>query len=120
MDWSTVLTALIAAFFGGGGIGSFFYIKETKRQKRAEADATAAQGWKELAERKLTIIGDKDKKIDELYGVIAELRQEKDELSSEVARLRIFKCVKIGCEVRKPPFGSTEKEYHDDSKGIKE
>lgn len=119
MDWNTILTALIATLFGGGGIGSFFYIKETKRQKRLEADATAAEGWKALAERKLDIIEKKDAKIDELYGIIGSQRQTIDEQSSEIARLRIFKCVKIDCTDRLPPFGSTEKDFdYDNVKGI--
>lgn len=121
MDWGTVITALVAAFFGGGGIGSFFYVKETKRQKRIEADATAAEGWKALAERKLDIIEKKDAKIDELYGIIGSQRQTIDEQSSEIARLRIFKCVKIGCVDRHPPFGSTEKDFdYGNIKGIAE
>lgn len=108
MDWTTILTALASTLIGGGGIWSIFYVGETKRAKRIEADASAASEWQKLAERKLSIIQEKDVKIDELYRTIGELRQAKDDLSSEVARLRVYKCVNIGCEVRKPPFGYNE------------
>lgn len=108
MDWNTIITALASTLIGGGGIWSIFYIGETKRAKRLEADASAAQEWQKLAERKLSIIEQKDAKIDELYQTIAELRQDKDTLSSEVAVLRVYKCVCIGCEQRKPPFGSVK------------
>lgn len=119
MDWSTILTALAATLIGGGGIGSFFYIKETRRQQQAETDATVAAGWKALAERKLDIIESKDAKIDELYSIIADLRQKNDDQSSEIARLRIFKCVKIGCVDREPPFGITENQFdYGNIKGI--
>ena len=107
-DWNTIITALASTLIGGGGIWSIFYIGETKRAKRLEADASAAQEWQKLAERKLSIIEQKDAKIDELYQTIAELRQDKDKLSSEVAVLRVYKCVCIGCEQRKPPFGSVK------------
>lgn len=108
MDWNTIITALASTLIGGGGIWSIFYIGENKRAKKIEADASAAQEWQKLAERKLTIIQDKDAKIDELYRTIADLRQEKDDLSSEVAVLKVYKCVCIGCEQRKPPFGSVK------------
>lgn len=108
MDWSTIITALASTLIGGGGIWSIFYIGETKRAKRLEADASAAQEWQKLAERKLSIIEQKDAKIEELYQTIAQLRQDKDVLSSEVAVLRVYKCECIGCEQRKPPFGSVK------------
>ena len=106
MDWATIITALASTLIGGGGIWSIFYIGETKRVKRLEADASAAMEWQKLAERKLGMIEQKDKKIEELYQMIAELRQDKDNLSSEVAVLRVYKCECIGCEQRKPPFGN--------------
>jgi len=108
MDWNTIITALASTLIGGGGIWSIFYIGENKRAKKIEADASAAQEWQKLAERKLSIIQEKDAKIDELYRTITELRQEKDDLSSEVAVLKVYKCVCIGCEQRKPPFGSAK------------
>lgn len=121
MDWNSILAALAGTLLGGGGIGSFFYIKETRRQRRAETDATVAEGWKALAERKLDIIEKKDAKIDELYGIIGSQRQIIDDQSSEIARLRIFKCVKVGCAHREPPFGVTEKEFnYGNIKGITE
>lgn len=121
MDWATALTALAAALLGGGGIGSMFYVKETRRLKRAEADKTAAESWRQLAERKLGIIEKKDGLIERLYDERDELRKRIDELTSENARLRIYKCVKISCIDREPPFGSTDNQFdYGNIKGIAE
>ena len=112
MDWTTVIASLIAAIFGGGGIGALFYRKENKRAKQAETEISLADGWQKLAEAKQgriskleQTIESKDAKIEELYVEIGQLRNEKDVLSTKVAVLEVYKCVKVGCAERKPPFG---------------
>lgn len=116
MDWTTIISSLIAALLGGGGIGTLFYRRETKRAKQTENELKLAAGWRELAEAKQTridklesTIESKDIKIEELYVEIGQLRNDKDILSTEVAVLKVYKCIDIACAVRKPPFGySTE------------
>lgn len=106
MDWLTFISAVIGASLAGGGIGGIFYIGANRKLKFAEADRVASEEWRKLAERKLDIIREKDEKIDGLYSTIGELRQKIDDYSSEIARLKVFKCVEIGCDKRKPPFGA--------------
>lgn len=48
----------------------------------------------------------KDNKIDSLYKEIAVLRDRNDKLSSNVARLTIVRCWKVGCGTRQPPMGT--------------
>lgn len=116
MEWTTIVTSLIAAVLGGGGIGTLFYYRENKRAKQAETDLSLAKGWKEYADNKQEVIEkmnlqieSKDGKIEELYAENGQLRNEKDLLSTEVAVLKVYKCVNVGCANRKPPFGySTE------------
>ena len=48
----------------------------------------------------------KDNKIDSLYKEIAVLRDRNDKLSSNVARLTIVRCWKVGCGNRQPPMGT--------------
>lgn len=108
MDWATIIGALGGAMLGGGGIGSFFYIREKKRQMNAETEASVSKEWRELAERKMEIIDKKDAYIEQLHDENKQLRRRNDVLSSEVARLMVLRCTKIKCIDRKPPFGATE------------
>ena len=48
----------------------------------------------------------KDNKIDSLYKEISVLRDRNDKLSSNVARLTIVRCWKVGCGTRQPPMGT--------------
>jgi 2C-methyl-D-erythritol 2,4-cyclodiphosphate synthase len=114
MDWTTIITALIAALLGSGGVGAFMYRKETKRGKQVENEKSLAEGWKELAEGKQaridtleTTVEKKDEKIDAQYAEMAELRNIIDHLRTENAVLKVYKCVNVGCAERKPPFGSS-------------
>lgn len=122
MEWTTIITSLIASLIGGGGIGALFYRKENKRLKEAEIAAKevennkkVAEEWQHLAEGKQVRIDHledtvekKDEKIDELYTEIGELRALADKLSTENAVLKIYKCIKIGCADRQPPFGTAD------------
>lgn len=124
MDWTTIIASLIAAIFGGGGIGALFYRKETKRAKQAETDLSLAVGWQKFAEAKQGIIEKlnekierKDSKIEELYIEIGQQRNEIDMLSTKVAVLEVYKCVNVGCADRKPPFGQPASQF--DVKNIK-
>ena len=109
MDWTTIISSLIAALLGGGGIGTLFYWRETKRAKQTENELKLAEGWKKLAEKYEAIVERKDEKIEELYAENGQLRNDKDILSTEVAVLKVYKCIDIACAGRKPPFGySTE------------
>lgn len=118
MEWGTILTSLIAALLGSGGVGAVLYRKEIKENKRIENEKSLSDGWKELAEGKQARISTledtvdrKDEKIDALYGEIAELRNIIDHLRTENAVLKVYKCVKVGCIERQPPFGSTNDKF---------
>lgn len=120
MEWTAVITSLIGAVVGGGGMSAFFYRKETKRMKEAEIESKevdnehkVAEEWQTISEGKQKRIdhleetlGKKDEKIEELYVLVGTLREKVDQLSTENAVLKIYKCETIGCPERKPPFGS--------------
>lgn len=108
MDWQTIIGALAGGLLGGGGIGSFFYVREKKRQMNAETEASVSKEWRELAERKMEIIDKKDAYIEQLHDENKQLRHRNDVLSSEVAQLMVLRCTKIKCIDREPPFGATE------------
>lgn len=113
MDWTTIITSLFAAILGGGGIGALFMRKETKKAKQVETEIALAGGMQSridslentLKQRDVQL-DKKDQKIDELYAEIAELRRERDALTTENAVLKVYKCVKVDCQIRMPPFGT--------------
>ncbi|MBO7314427.1 MAG: hypothetical protein J6U49_02055 [Alistipes sp.] len=107
MDWSALLIAIVGAALGGGGVGSLLYVRENRAQKALANELSLAMGWKEMAERKTEMVAEKDKKIEQLYDERAEQAKIIDDLRSDNARLSVFKCIKIGCADRKPPFGTT-------------
>lgn len=122
MEWSAVITSLIGAVVGGGGMSAFFYRKETKRMKEAEIESKevdnehkVAEEWQAISEGKQKRIdhleetlGKKDEKIEELYALVGTLREKVDQLSTENAVLKIYKCITIGCADRQPPFGTAD------------
>lgn len=121
MDWATIIGALGGALLGGGGVGSILYVRENRAQKAIANELSLAMGWKEMAERKTEMVAEKDKKIEQLYDERAEQAKIIDDLRSDNARLSVFKCVKIGCADRKPPFGTANTIYdYANIKGIEE
>ena len=51
MDWTTIISAAIAAISAGGGIGIFFDRKHKKRAAELANESTVSSQWKELFER---------------------------------------------------------------------
>ena len=106
MDWSNIIIAVISAVLSGGGVATLLMLKENKQAKRVDNDLKLSQGLQErnkLLEEKLD---KKDIKIEELYAEKDALRNENDRLSTENAVLRVYKCIKVGCAERQPPFGA--------------
>lgn len=106
MDWTNVIIAVISAVLGGGGMSAFLMLKENKKAKRVETDLAFADGLQIRIKHLEEQLDKKDAKIDTLYAEKDELRNENDRLSTEVAVLKVYKCVKVGCADRQPPFGT--------------
>ena len=51
MDWTTIISAAVAAISAGGGIGIFFDRKHKKRAAELANESTVSSQWKELYER---------------------------------------------------------------------
>lgn len=105
MEWSNIIIAIISAVLSGGGVATLLMLKENKQAKRVDNDLKLSQGLQErnkILEEKLD---KKDIKIEELYAEKDVLRNENDRLSTENAVLRVYKCIKVGCAERQPPFG---------------
>ena len=71
MDWTTIISAAIAAISAGGGIGIFFDRKHKKRAAELANESTVSSQWKELFERSEKKVDDQSNKIEGLYKTIA-------------------------------------------------
>lgn len=106
MDWTTIILAVVSALLSGGGIASVFYFREDKQAKQLQNEATASAQWRELYEKSETKCEDQSRKIEALYKENKLLRDENNGITTQNAVLKLYKCNKIGCIDREPPFGS--------------
>jgi hypothetical protein len=106
MDWTTVLTGLISALISGGGLMGVFYMKENKKAKQLENESTASSQWRELFEKSEHKNETLQTKLDASYKENTMLRDTNNNLTTQNAVLKVYKCESISCNNRKPPFGS--------------
>lgn len=114
MDWTTIVTSLVAALIPSGLVGTLIFFKENKRSRQLDNESKVIEEWKGItevyktrcAELKATV-DSKNAKIEELYREGATMRERLDKLSSKNAVLEIFKCKEISCGNRKPPLSNS-------------
>ena len=87
MDWTTIISAAIAAISAGGGIGIFFDRKHKKRAAELANESTVSSQWKELFERSEKKVDAQSDKIEGLYKTIGNMRSQLDGLASQKAVL---------------------------------
>ena len=92
MDWTTLITALISALLGGGGVATWF---EARIKKTAvEADAVNRRreididAWCKLIETQSTRIDKLSAKVGALEAQVEARDQRIDELEIEIDELR--------------------------------
>ena len=121
MDWTNIIMTLITS----GAFTAIYLLGDRKTASVLENVSKTIDQWqgllKEVKEELAAkteeykegqrqfdaAIAAKDAKIDALYKEISYNRDERDKLSSKVAFLTAYRCKKIGCTRREPPFGST-------------
>ena len=115
MDWTTVITTILAALIPTGGVAALFTVRERKTELTLDNMAKINEQWASFSERdelrRKELKEDlerKDRKIDELYSEISKLRNTLDEERTELARASMMRCVRIGCVDRDPPYGTTK------------
>ncbi len=109
MDLTMIITTALTAILSSGSVAGIFYFKENKRAKQLQNEITAASQWRELYEKSEKKVDSQGVKIEKLYKENGQLRDERDDLSTEVATLKIYKCETIKCEKRVPPLGTQNK-----------
>lgn len=113
MDWTPIITTLIAALVPTGGFLGLFTIREKKTEMMLTNASKLIEGWMQLAnERQQTIkekenkLEDKDEKIDEQYRINSSLRHKLDDANTKAAVAEVMICDKMACGDRNPPFGT--------------
>nr|DAE35105.1 MAG TPA: Sec-independent protein translocase protein tatAd protein, PROTEIN TRANSPORT [Caudoviricetes sp.] len=123
MDWTNIMTALITS----GAFTAIYLIGDRKTSSVLDNVAKTIEQWrgllkevKEEADALRAQVDAKDRQIDQLYKSIGALRDRGDKLSSRVAYLNAFRCKKIQCIDREPPFGSVKTDISDgnDKQGL--
>lgn len=116
MDWTNIMTALITS----GAFTAIYLIGDRKTSSVLDNVAKTIEQWrgllkevKEEADALRAQVDAKDRQIDQLYKSIGALRDCGDKLSSRVAYLNAFRCKKIQCIDREPPFGSVKTDISD-------
>ncbi len=120
MDWTNIIITLITS----GAFTAIYLLGDRKTAAVLENVSKTIDQWQELlgevkgelAEQRNEFkaakedheahLAVKDNKIDSLYKEISVLRDRNDKLSSNVARLTIVRCWKVGCGDRQPPMGT--------------
>lgn len=124
MDWTNIIITLITS----GAFTTIYLLGDRKTSAVMENVSKMIDQWQELlreVKEELAVkseeykasqksfednIAKKDAKIDSLYKEISIYRDEKDKLSSRVAFLTAYRCKKLNCMDREPPFGSNMKD----------
>ena len=113
MDWSSIITALIAALIPTGGLTAIVTLRDKKTAAFLENAGKLIAYWKQIADDRTVRAEElkkdldaKDKKIDELYREKDDLREKLDHVRTERAVLNAYKCYEMECQDRVPPFGS--------------
>lgn len=123
MNWTEIVIAVIGLIGGlltGGGLMMWFTRKETKEGKAVENMQKVVDSMQASLDAKDRIIQEhearrqelkadlarKDAKIEQLLEEKSEIRDENDELKTNLAVTTMLKCIKLNCIDRDPPFGS--------------
>ena len=124
MDWTTIITTAMTLLLGGGGIIGLVTVKDKKYSAMLDNVKSAietssktndewkdiAQQWREECQEYKQSLEKKDAKIDAMYVCISQCREKTDNLKSQLVECDLYRCDKMDCPDRIPPFGSHNQE----------
>lgn len=93
MDWTTIITVVITALFGGG-VGSFATFASTRQKHRADADSASVDAINKALDT-----------VTRLQNEVGTLRDELAQKQNEASTKGYFLCVHMACPLRKPSIG---------------
>ncbi len=113
MDWTGIIVTLITS----GAFTAIYLLGDRKTASVLDNVSKTIDQWRSIVEEYKAESGElrrqlaeKDTRIDQLYKSIGTLRDRGDKLGSRVAYLNAFRCRKVKCMDREPPFGSSRVE----------
>lgn len=130
MEWTSIITALIAALVPTGGLTALVTMRDRKTAAFLENVKGITEQWQKMVDEKQETIDakraevarmeqrldsveekyeaqlkSKDDKIESLYKTINHLRNDLDNERTARAVAELMKCEKTSCTDRIPPFG---------------
>ena len=112
MDWTTIITALIAALVPTGGLVAIVTMVEKKSALMLENAKQLAQSYKELAEEyqqreneTQQLLKNKEEELLKQIRMNSGLRHGLDDAHTECAVAKLMYCRNSKCVQRDPPFG---------------
>ena len=115
MDWTSVITALIAALIPTGGLTAIVTLRDKKTAALLENVGSVIAQWEKIAEerakRAAELKTDLDKKeeiIQEQWREMSQLRNDLDHERTNRAVAELMRCDITTCKDRKPPFGQAK------------
>ena len=113
MDWTTIISALLAALIPTGGLLAIVTIKERKTALQIGNQKSIADSYKQLADeyrereaKTQNLMASKEAEVLEQIKLNSSLRHKLDDAHTETAVCRIMYCRNSKCPQRDPPFGS--------------
>jgi esterase/lipase len=112
MDWTTIITALIAALVPTGGLLAIVTMTEKKSALMLENAKQLADSYKQLADEyqqreKETqqLLKEKEEELLKQIRMNSGLRHSLDDAHTECAVAKLMYCRNSKCPQRDPPFG---------------
>ena len=116
MEWTSIITALIAALIPTGGLTAIVTMRDKKTAAFLENVKVLTEQWRGIADERThraeELKADLDRKeavIQEQWREISQLRNELDDTRTARAVSELLKCEKTSCTDRIPPFGQGQK-----------
>ena len=113
MDWTTIISALMAALIPTGGLLAIVTIKERKTALQIDNQKSIAESYRQLADeyrereaKTQELMASKEAEVLEQVKLNSSLRHKLDDAHTETAVCRIMYCRNSKCIQRDPPFGS--------------
>ena len=112
MDWTTIITALIAAIIPTGGLVAIVTLVEKKSALMLENAKQLADSYKQLAEEyqqreaeTQQLLRSKEQELLNQIKMNSGLRHSLDDAHTECAVAKLMYCRNSKCVDRDPPFG---------------
>lgn len=116
MEWTSIITVLIAALIPTGGLTAIVTMRDKKTAAFLENVKVLTEQWRRIAEERThraeelkTDLDRKETVIQEQWREISQLRNELDDTRTARAVSELLKCEKTSCTDRIPPFGQGQK-----------